>query len=153
MFFLNPSMAISPPAKGVVSAAKTPSKLLVMEVSFFSSRSFLDVLQVFLAQPEIMADFVEHTLPDPFLDLIFRGGKAFDRLLIDNNNIGGDIAVIGTAVHERDAVIEPEQRAGRGSRRAAAGRALRGQDGPLLDPFSEFSGGGSGTSPRTAIHP
>src|SRR4030042_4814654 len=142
MFFLNPSMAISPPAKGVVSAAKAPSKLLAMEVSFFSSRSFLDVLQVFLAQSEIMADFVEHNLPDPFLDLIFRGGKAFDRLLIDNNNIGGDIAVIGTAVHERDAVIEPEQRAGRGSRRGGARGGLPRPTRPAPGPVAGFSGRG-----------
>src|SRR4030042_3416466 len=132
MFFLNLSTAISSPSKGVVRAAKTPSKLLAMTASFLGFRSILDVPQVFLAQPEIMADFVEHNLPDPLLDLIFRGGKAFNRLLIDNDNVGRDIAVIGTAGHERDAVIEPEQRAGRGSGRAAGGRAARDQDGPVL---------------------
>src|SRR4030067_594619 len=92
IFFLNPSTAISSPAKGVVRAAKTPSKLLAMTASFLGFRSILDVPQVFLAQPEIMADFVEHNLPDPLLDLIIRSGDPLDRLLVDNDDVGREVA-------------------------------------------------------------
>src|SRR4030042_2134908 len=117
MFFLKPSTAISSPAKGVVKAAKTPSKLLAMTASFLGSPSILDVPQVFLAQPEVMADFVKHDLPDPLLDLILRGGDPLDRLLVDDDAVGGEGAAISTSVLKRNAVIKSEQ----GARRAAGG--------------------------------
>jgi hypothetical protein len=68
-----------------------------------------DPSQLGVVEPEIMPYFMDDGGPDFFPNFCFRLGKSFDRLLEDEDNVRGQVAVIGAAVLEGNPVIKAEK--------------------------------------------
>jgi len=68
-----------------------------------------DPSQLGVVESEIMPYFMDDGGPDFFPNFGLGLGKSFDRLLEDEDDVRGQVAVIGTAVFERNAVIKAEK--------------------------------------------
>jgi len=102
-----------------------------------------DPPQLGIVESEIMPYFMDDRRPDFFPDLVLGGGIPLERLLEDEDDVGGIIAVIGAALAERDAVIEAEELPGRAKPHVGddfGGGEVFDQDGHVLDPLAEILG-------------
>lgn len=59
---------------------------------------FFDLFEVFIAESEVVADFMEYHFPDLFFDLPVCGATPLDGLLEDGDDIRRDVPVKGSAV-------------------------------------------------------
>jgi len=102
-----------------------------------------DPSQLGVVESEIMPYFMDDGSPNFFPNFGLGLGKSFDRLLEDEDDVWGQVAVIGAAMLEWNAMVKaekvprrPEFHVGDDLRR---GKILD-DDGDILEPISEIPG-------------
>src|SRR2546422_574226 len=139
-----PPACATPRITGVASASrKTPARRRTIAVVVLASPVVLfDLLDLFLAQTEVVADLVNQRLADADDEIVVVFCLALVGTLKDQHAIRQRVAVTRRALGQRRALIEPEQRVGRLDLHLVEqlrGRFVLYNDGDVLHGVAEVS--------------